>query len=50
MRAVAQVAGDLGQPLGLAGLGAIGLDELDAVEALVDARREGAEVLLGGVS
>ena len=49
MRAVAQAAGDLRQPLGLAVLGAVGLDELHAVEALVDAGREVAEVVLGGV-
>ena len=43
---VAQPAGDGGEPLGLPGLGAVGLDQLHALEALVDARRQLAQVLL----
>ncbi len=39
--------GEAGQALGLAFLGAVRLDELDALEALVDARRELAELVLG---
>ena len=40
---VTHPSGDLGQSLGLALLGAIGLDELHTLEALVDARRKVAE-------
>jgi hypothetical protein len=46
---VADTAGDLGEALGLALLGAVGLDELHTFEALVDARREAAELSLGRV-
>ena len=35
------------QPLGLPRLGSVGLDQLHALEALVDARRQLAQVLLG---
>ena len=45
----AQVAGQGRQPLRLALLSAVRLDELHAVEALVDAGREVPEVTLGGV-
>ena len=46
---VSDPCGDLRQPLGLPLLGAIGLDQLHTLEALVDARRQPAELCLGGV-
>ncbi len=43
----ADLLGEAGEPLGLALLGAVGLDQLHALEALVDAGGELTELILG---